>query len=500
MTKLTTCAVVLFCAATAIGLRAQTFASLASFDYADGSSPQYGSLAQGFDGDLYGSTVEGAGGDGAFCNLIGCGAAFKITPGGSLTTLYTFCTLPSCTDGGLPEAGLAEGSNGSLYGTTYGGGAYGRGTIFSITPDGTLTTIYSFCSQANCVDGSSPYSEVIQGTDGSFYGTTFYGGANADQCDNGCGVVFKVTPEGQLTTLYNFCSLAGCADGQWPIVALVQGSDGDFYGSTRYGGSTPYCLGCGTLFKITPSGTLTTLYSFCSNYSESECIDGSAANSSLIQARGGNFYGTTAGGGTEGHGTVFEVTAEGSLTTLHSFDDTDGGLPESGLVQATDGEFYGTTYTGGDLRCGDVGIGCGTLFKMTPSGDLTTLHKFDGSDGAYPLAGLVQATDGNLYGTTESGDVNSGNVNGTVFSLSMGLEPFAETLPTSRGVGGHVIILGNNLTGSTSVSFNGTPAKFTVVSDTEITATVPPGATSGFVTVSTTSGKLTSNKMFQVIP
>jgi uncharacterized repeat protein (TIGR03803 family) len=196
---------------------------------------------------------------------------------------------------------------------------------------------------------------------------------------------------------------------------------------------------------------------------------------------------------------VFTITASGVLTTLHSFDLTDGFLPSAGLVQAADGNFYGTTYRGGTNGSCPHGGGCGTLFQITPSGTLTTLYSFCAqsscADGEYPYAGLVQDTDGNFYGTTAIGGLGK---DGTVYSLSVGLGPFVETQPASGVVGKAVKILGTNLTGATTVTFNGTAATFTVVSKSLITTTVPLGATTGKVKVIFPHGTRSSNVSFRV--
>jgi len=270
------------------------------------------------------------------------------------------------------------------------------------------------------------------------------------------------------------------------LAGLVQAADGNLYGTTFYGGA----YGIGTVFKITPGGTLTTLHSF-------DGTDGGNPEAGLVQASNGNLYGTTFYGGD--YGTVFEITPGGALTTLHSFAGypTEGSNPGAALVQATDGNLYGTTMDGGaNNSCNVDGVvGCGTIFEITPEGTLITLHNLDGTDGEFPQGGLVQHTNGTLYGTTNQGGANG---DGTVFSLSIGLGPFVETAPTSGPVGTSVIILGTNLTGATSADFNGTAAPFTVVSSTEITTTVPAGATTGMVQVTTPSGTLYSNLAFQV--
>jgi len=237
-----------------------------------------------------------------------------------------------------------------------------------------------------------------------------------------------------LTTLYSFCvaDYPFCGDGNNPI-KLVLGNDGNFYGTTAYGGGNDE----GSVFKITPSGTLTTIYNFCAQIA---C--------------------------------------------------TDGATPRDGLTLGSDGNFYSTTYYGGTNNQG-------TVFQITSAGVLTTLHSFDGTDGRYPIQHLFQATNGAFYGVTDSDGSSS---DGTIFSLSVGLGPCVETAPISGTVGARVIILGNKLTGSTSVTFNGTAAVFKVVSSTEITATVPTGATTGNVLVTTPAGVLTSNVNFLVTP
>jgi uncharacterized repeat protein (TIGR03803 family) len=236
----------------------------------------------------------------------------------------------------------------------------------------------------------------------------------------------------------------------------------------------------------------------------------------LVQATNGNLYGTTSTGGDTlnyfiGLGTVFKITPGGKLTTLYRFCEqfipcTDGFYPYAGLVQATDGNLYGTTEYGGNNNCAVGDPGCGTIFRITTSGELTTLYSFCGqvpcTDGAYPYAGLVQATNGTFYGTTYSGgdvaDTNCVGGCGAVFSLSVGLGPFVETVPTSGEVGATVKILGNSLKGATSVTFKGTAATFKVVSSSEIITTVPTGATTGTVKVVTPSGTLSSNVAFLV--
>ncbi len=468
------CAALLLCMATAIPSPAQTFTSLFSFDITDGGSPT-GTLVQGLNGDLYG-TSHGGGSSQE-------GTVYKITPSGTLTTLYNFvCQDDNCPNGAQPYAGLVLATDANFYGTTPFGGARQQGTVFKISSQGDFTLLHSLAYE----QGRYPYGGLVQATDGDFYGTTERYGRHG-------GTIFKMTRDGHLATLYNFCSQNNCSDGEYPYAALIQATDGNFYGTAQYGGNSNHdCggLGCGTIFKITPSGSFTTLYTFCS---QTNCADGAVPLAGLVQAAGGDFYGTSSVGGSADEGTVFKITSSGAFTSLYSFcsqpNCTDGSVPTAALVQATDGNFYGTTWNSSG------GSNYGTVFKITPKGALTTLHSFQVSDGSYPYAGLVQATNGSFYGTTSSGGTTGV---GTIFKLSAGLSPFVESLPTSGKVGATVIILETKLTGTTAVSFNGTAAAFTVVSETEITTTVPSGATTGFVTVTTPSGKLKSNKKFRI--
>jgi uncharacterized repeat protein (TIGR03803 family) len=443
------CFICVLCLADAIASPAQTFTTLSNFNEIDGSP---NSLVQGTDGNFYGTTAYGGAispcppsNDGP-----GCGTVFEITPAGLLTTLHSF----NGSDGSAPN-GLIEGSDGKFYGITSGGGILtqcngsGCGTIFSIIPGGTPVTLYNFCSQTNCADGSNPSAPLAQGTDGNFYGTTA-GGANNS------GTFFKITPSGALNTIYSFDGNNFSAPN-----ALVQGTDGNFYGTTVGGGalgcgpSSPFG-DCGTILKITPEGVPTLLYSFCLQHGG--CPDGSNP-SGLVQGTDGNFYGTTAHGGNLvacdtlaypvyfSCGTVFKITPGGTLTTLHLFDSTDGGWPLSGMIQGNDGNFYGTTELGG-------ANGLGTIFKMTPAGTLITLYTFPGPGGG--PAWLIQAASGIFYGITASGGTN---YDSTVFSFAIGL---------------------SGTTASTT-GFSLSPASVTVGSSGVVvmTATVAPGSGSG---------------------
>jgi uncharacterized repeat protein (TIGR03803 family) len=495
-----TWAVLVACLFCATPLSAQTITRLHSFSGPDGADPTAG-LVQTTDGNLYGTTNSGGPyNDNNVCypKDIGCGTIFRMTPSGTLTTVYSFCAQSNCSDGANPQAGLVQAGDGNLYGTTYAGGAVGGGTVFRISLSGELTTIYNFCSQPACEDGAYPVSGLIQARDGELYGTAEQGGFDAanSPCDVsffGCGTVFKITLTGTMATLYTFCSQPSCVDGANPAGGLIQAADGNFYGTTIGGGSAGNVCdgnfqlpGCGTVFRLSAAGALTTLYSFCS---QTNCADGTAPRASLVQASDGDFYGTTWQGGdnsqcpSPGCGTVFLITPTGTLTTLHRFTgQSDGGNPQAPLIQATDGSFYGTT-------------AADTVFKITPKGSVTT-YPLTETNGLDPEAAVVQDTLGSFYGTASAGGTDE---DGTVFALSVGLRTFVETQPTSARVGQPVNILGTALTGATSVTFNGTAAAFTVVSPSLIRATVPEGATTGSVQVVTGHGTLTSNVPFHVV-
>ncbi len=460
----TACVALAFCATT-IATFAQTFTTLASFNSTFGN-PAPG-LVQGFDGNFYGTAFQGVGN----CTSV----LFQMTPAGGLTSPFTFAA-------GDCGATLLQASNGNFYGTTYAGGLNAAGSFFELTPTGTFTTLYSFCAESICNDGSVP-SGIVQGTDGNFYGTTALGGAN------NLGTFFEISPAGNLATLHSFAA----GEVQRGTLSL-QASDGNFYG-TSYNGNNN---GPGAVFRITLAGQVTSLYNFCA---VGNCYDGSNPNS-LVQATDGNFYGTTFLGGIGsaatcylgGCGTIFRITPEGKFKTVHKFNLNDSAAPNS-LLQATDGNLYGTTAGDGEYSK----LETGSVFEFKPrSGVLTTLHFFSYIDGSL-AQGLMQATNGSFYGTTWQGGPSLPQV-GTVFSVSTGLAPFVETLPTSGKVGAKVVILGNHLTGTTAISFNGIAARFTVVSDTEIKTQVPAGATTGIVKAGTPGGTLSSNVAFQVTP
>jgi uncharacterized repeat protein (TIGR03803 family) len=325
-----------------------------------------------------------------------------MTAAGDFKSLYSFCTRPYCADGGAPGQYLARGPDGDIYGITKNdGGHENAGTIFKVSPSGTFTTVYRLCSQKNCLDGFEPTAVAFDKA-GNMFGTTNGGGLNHE------GTVLEITAAGKFRKLHDFCSAANCADGVLPG-ALILGKDGDFYGTTKGGGANQ----AGTAFKMTPAGKFTTLYSFCA---EKKCTDGEQPNQMLVEGRNGDFYGTTRLGGSNTEGTVFRLTPAGKLTTLYSFCARaycrDGDVPEDGLVLGADGSLYGTAVGGGLYYHG-------VLFNITTEGKYSVAHNFCGErgcfDGASPQASPILGRDGNLYGAASAG--GDKNDVGTVYKF-----------------------------------------------------------------------------------
>ena len=372
--------------------------SLFAFSGYDGGYPSAG-LVQAADGCIYGTTAYGG--------TDGDGTVFRMTANGVVTTVLSF---NSETGGYHPMAGLTQGANGNLYGTTASGGTCGNGTVFRLTTNGVIATLASF----GYADGYNPYGSLVQDDDGNLYGTLSGGGTY------GYGAVFRVTTNGVLTSLASFNSTNGAS----PSSGLVQAADGSLYGTTESGGRNSYY---GTVFNITIDGALTTLYSFGDSNT-----NGYGPHGSLMQDSDGNFYGTTGSGGMYYSGTVFRITTNGVLTTLASFDYANGAFPQAGLMRGADGSFYGTTAYGGVY-------GMGTVYRMTREGVLTNLFSFAGTNGSNARGALVQAGDGSLYGTTLNGGLgftgamSSGD--GTVFRVAVaGSGPFIIAQPASQTV------------------------------------------------------------------
>jgi uncharacterized repeat protein (TIGR03803 family) len=430
------------------------------------ANPQ-GALIQGVNGDFYGTSYGYPGND-------EYGSVFAVSPSGIVKTVYTFCKKTNCADGSYPTAGLLLASNLDFYGTTTSGGKYADGTVFKLTPSGELTTLYSFCKDTNCTDGEDPVGGLMQASNGLLYGTTASGGAYGE------GTIFSITTGGTLKTLYSFCEQFDvCSDGgAEPESNLLQGSNGNLYGTTAWG----------SIFELAPQGALNILYEFCSQPS---CDDGNDPVGNIAQSADGVLYGATSKGGAFSGGVEWQFNLSNSYYGwLYLFGSSSGAVPNSATV-GSDGNLYGTSL-GAEGRSGIFYPS--TAFEInTTSFEFTLLYTFceNGTcaDGGPPAGGMVQSTDGNFYGAGGGG---------TVFSLSTGLEPFVMTNPTSGEVGSTVYILGTDLTGTTAVIFDGVAAKFTVESSSEIKAAVPKGAKSGSIQVKTPSGTLISNSVFTI--
>lgn len=368
---------------------------------ADGANPGT-TLIQGADGNLYGTTADGGG--------AGYGTVFRVSPQGAPTVLYTFTGTGN--DGAYPGAGLVEDGQGNFYGTTTAGGSFGNGVVFEIAANGTESTLYSFGTAPT--DGAYPNGLVLA-ADGNLYGTTANGGGTAD-----LGTVYKVTITGggapTLTTLHTFAGSP--TDGAYPYASLIQARDGFLYGTTFGGGSQ----NSGAIFRISTTGSPAMLYSFAGGGAVAAGTDGVLPGASLTQAADGTLYGTTEYGGTNGVGSVFAFNPSTLVETqVYSFagsggvpGSADGAYPFTGVIIGTDGNLYGTAPYGGAYNEG-------TVYQLTTSGTATTLYSFNGddalagsSDAAYPNA-VIQASDGNLYGTAYDGGTSNA---GAVFKLA----------------------------------------------------------------------------------
>ena len=427
-----------------------------------------------------------------------------------------------------PLSILVQARDGNLYGTSSSGGTYGRGTVFRLTPEGKVTIMHSFAGPDGCMGPlasliAEPNNGLVLGTDGDLYGIAV--------CSEATGVFFKIATDGTFTVLHPFKL---DQDGAAAPGAPVEGPDGNFYGLSRKDDF-------GNLYRISPSGDLTTLYAFKSagdpnlfnpvrlwlgsdgnlyGYSVGHTngigalfrasLQGDVSvlhdfktpqpidiDAPLDESNDGNYYGASYHGpAINGFGSIFKLSPSGDPTTLFIFHETDGlgRLPSTALIQATDGNLYGGA------------SGPPVLFRVTTSGTYSVVHRFNGKqDGlAGPTSGFVQHTNGTLYATSyESGSLKCTSGCGGVYSLGIGAGPFVSFLPAqSNATPGHTVgLLGQGLRGIQSVAFNGTTAQFTVISDTYLETTIPDKATTGPITVTLGGGStLTSNKIFHVVP
>ena len=383
------------------------FTNLVSFTGTGGACPgagPYCGLALGADGNFYGTTSVGGAN-----NL---GTVFRLTPGGAFTSLVSF----NVTNGATPYAALTPGNGGFLYGTTYAGGVSNWGTLFLITTNGGFTNLFSFTGTNNPWQGSSPAAALVPDGAGNFFGTADYGGStNASYGGYGFGSVFELATNGTVTAPVIF----GNTNGAFPSGGLVLGKDGNFYGTTRWGGQNVpgTLLGYGAIFRMSPDGTFTNIYKFTGG------SDGGFIYAGLVQDSDGWLYGGAFQGGSPGYGTLFKISTNGTFVPLHTFNFFEIGTPYAGLMEGSDGNFYGTTY-------GLYASGHGTVFQLTPDGAFTNLLFFNGANGSYPAGVLVQGPDNNFYGTTSSGGANG---LGTIFRLSVPMPAVFKALALMNG-------------------------------------------------------------------
>jgi uncharacterized repeat protein (TIGR03803 family) len=434
-------------------VQAQTYTVLHNFVGTDGCCANYPSvMAQGEDGNIYGTTSSDGSG--------GYGTIFKITPAGAFTVLHNF----SFTDGAGPQGGLSLALDGNFYGTTYQGGATSHGTIFRITPAGVFTSLYSF---TNGTDGAYPRIPPVMAQDGNLYGVT---GNDTN------AVLYKFSATGGFTAMGTLVTVS--------YSPLLLGIDGNLYGTTLGGGT----YNSGTVFQYSPSAkTIKTLFSFHTEWSPL---------GPLVQGVDGALYGTTGSGGTGDGGCVFRVTTGGSYKVLYEFTvsgTSDGRYPQSGVVQGSDGFLYGVASDGG-------AFGLGTLFKVSPSGTgFQDLFDFQTATGDTPSSPLLLHTNGTLYGETFHGGTHAPY--GTVFSFTNNLKTFTAPLVLhSAKVGASVSLLGQGFTTATGVTFGTQAATYTVKSDTFLIAKPVAGSTTAQITVKEPSGNLLTFQKFKIVP
>jgi uncharacterized repeat protein (TIGR03803 family) len=445
----------------------------------DGNRP--GALVQASDGNFYGTTDASQQG---VASPQG-GTVFKVTAKNSqLTLLFTF--LPKAngkfTDGSRPNT-LIEGRDGFLYGTAAGGGANNNGVLFKLSKSGTgFKILHSFCSLANCADGSTPTS-LILGSDGNVYGSTIAGPSSSPFCTNsGCGTIFRTTLNGNLTILHTF---TGLADGFQPL-GIIQGADGNFYGTNSAGSPVM----SGNVFSLTAAVEFAIVHTFTVY---------KAPISGLMQAPNSNLFGVFFDAARSRQQQLFEVSPSGSgFQQLPPFGPTTGTFPMPSPIQASDGNVWTSTFQGGASNDG-------TIVKMSArNGAVLQTISFNGANGSSPHAALVQGADGKIYGTTTAGGVVSTGEQpgGTVFSLNAGLAPpkpsIATITPTTGSISSTVILSGGHFVGTTSLKFNGVAAMFQVLNVDSVQATVPAGATNGLISVTNAGGTTVSTQSFIV--
>jgi uncharacterized repeat protein (TIGR03803 family) len=424
----------------------------------DAPSP-VGAMAQGRDGNLYGTgTARGANSR---------GGVWMITPAGSETLLVSFpSTYNNCQ-------GLTLGMDGNFYGDCFGGGAHNLGLIYRVTPAGVLTDLHDFDGLAN--DGTPYLGPPVLGPDGNLYGQT--GNPNTLS-----GSIFRITPAGVYK---NLNTLSGGYSLPFP---LTFGSDGNLYTTVE---TAPVFGNRGAVVRITTGGAIKTVYGFVDT-------TGSFPNSGVIQGTDGKLYGTTSFGGAHGNGTIYKVSTAGAFTELHSTDNPTGPANYNDLLQATNGDFYGAAFGGGTGNQGDV-------YELTSAGVFSSFL-FDQATkaalGNQPAAPLMQHTNGTIFGTNSTGG-SPFPAQGTFFSLNIGASPFISLVtPVPAGKEGTKVgILGQGFSTASVVKFGGVKATtVTHTGKTFLLATVPAGALTGKVTVTTGSTTLSTTSTYKVRP
>jgi uncharacterized repeat protein (TIGR03803 family) len=431
-------------------------------------------LIQASDGNLYGAAEVSDDG----VSFPQGGALFRLTPAGHFTLLFTFAPEPngSSPNGNLAASGLVEGNDGFLYGTTALGGANDNGVLFKISKAGLgFEVLHDFCSSVDCADGNGP-GGLLLGRDGNIYGVTGQGGSTAGVC---CGTIFRFNPiTSAFSTLHR---LNGTTDGAGPSV-LIQGADGNFYGTDEAGDINS------NIIRVSTSGQIKVLFTF----PELEF-----SISGLTQASNGNLYGAFS---TYGQDQIqfFKINPSGQgFDAFPSFGQLEGVLSIPSLFQASDGNLWDTSFESSSFRNGSV-------FAISPlDGAVVHTFPFDDSNGSQPLSSVIQGVDGKIYGTAELGGVVSqGFGDGTVWSLDAGLRvpvpSIAAFTPSSGAVDSTVLIRGNNFIGTTAVKFNGVSATFKVLNVNFISATVPAAATTGPISITTAGGTTTSTQHFTI--
>src|SRR6204780_818328 len=454
----------IFLMAMAIAAPAQTVNTIYKFSSGTNPNLPVGVMAQGQDGDFYGITQSGGG----RANL---GAIYKISSKGAITSLYPLAQSDGTTCSGLPL-----GTDGNFYGTCKNGGTNDYGTLFKVTSAGVLTVLHNFAAQGSTSDGCIPYAPPIQASNGDFYGTTSFCGAN------NYGTVYKLTLAGAYSLLYSF---QGPPDDTVLPLGLIEGTDGDLWGL-----GNGWIISNGGVFKITLAGKESLVYTFTGE------PDGAGPYTNLIQGSNGDFYGTTEEGGSAQEGTIFEVTAAGKETVLYSFpNQTDGAYPTLPLTQGPNGLLFGAA-----TDCAGGGCSQAGLFDITTKGAYKNLYLYPlvCSNCGQPEAPLLLSTDGTFYSTTEQG----GTGVGSFYSLNNGYSPFISLVNVTSGAeGAQVGILGQGFSSSSVVKFGGTEATTTKLTGTTyILATVPAGALTGDISVTTGSTVLSTTASYKITP